>query len=81
MALVSKAWGTELQLTATRLPTQGQFTLWVLDDSGHAVQVAAWGATPAGAAILTAASAVPTPQIRAVEVRQETGQTIAAATT
>ncbi|MGV1009245.1 MAG: anti-sigma factor family protein [Dermatophilaceae bacterium] len=81
MALVSKAWGTELQLTATKLPTQGHFTLWVVDDAGTAVQVATWGATPAGAAILTAASAVPTPQIRAVEVRADSGQTIAAATT
>ena len=79
MALVSKAWGTELQLTATKLPTQGQFTLWVVDDSGKAVQVATWGATPAGAAILTAASAVPTPQIKAVEVRRDSGETIAAA--
>ncbi len=81
MALVSKAWGTELQLTATKLPTQGKFTLWVVDESGQAVQVATWGATPAGAAILTAASAVPTPQIRTVEVRRDSGETIATAKT
>ncbi len=81
MALVTKAWGTELQVTATKLPTQGRFTLWVVDEAGQAVQVATWGATPAGAAILTAASAVPTPQIRAVEVRKDSGETIATAKT
>ena len=68
-------------MTATKLPTQGRFTLWVVDESGQAVQVATWGATPAGAAILTAASAVPTPQIKSVEVRRDSGETIAAATT
>jgi anti-sigma factor RsiW len=79
--LVSRQWGTQLEVAATSLPTQGQLGLWIVDASGQAVRVATWNAIPAGRATLTAACATPTAEIRVVQVRLDTGQALATATT
>ncbi len=79
--LVPRGWGTQLEVTAAGLPTQGSFVLWVVDDSGRSLQAATWRATSAGRASLTAATATSTGAIRVVEVRADSGQPIATAST
>lgn len=78
LALTAKAWGTQLELVGTALPTSGSMALWVVDDLGRAAQVATWSATPGGQATLTAACATATHRIAAVQVRTGEGTVLAA---
>ena len=81
LALVHKAWGTEMQVAGEQLPRDGLLTLWVTGDSGYTYQVASWQATPAGRATLTAACAMATDEIVQVELRNGTDATLAAVAT
>ncbi len=80
LVLVTKAWGTQLDLVGTSLPTSGAMALWVVDDAGQATQVATWSATPSGQATLTAACATSPQRLRSVQVRTDAGRTLAVAT-
>lgn len=79
LVLVTKAWGTQLDVVGTSLPTTGTMALWVVDDAGQATQVATWSATPSGQATLTAACATSPQRLRSVQVRTDAGDTLAVA--
>lgn len=77
LGLVHKAWGTELTLQAAQLPHEGALSLWVTDRAGHTERVCSWGATPAGRAKITTATALPVPQIASVAVRDAAQRQVA----
>jgi anti-sigma factor RsiW len=79
VTVVSKQWGTQLELQAGQLPTTGTMALWVVESDGHTYQVATWYATPAGRTSLIAACAVRSEEIATVEIRTGRGTRIAAA--
>lgn len=79
VTVVSKQWGTQLELQAGQLPTTGTMALWVVESDGHAYRVATWNATPAGRTSLTAACAVRSEAIATVEIRTGGGARIAEA--
>jgi hypothetical protein len=79
VTVVSKQWGTELQLQAGQLPTSGTMGLWVVESDGEAYRVATWNATPAGRTNLTAACAVRSDSIATVEIRTGGGARLAEA--
>lgn len=67
--LVEKAWGTELDLEAGRLPTQGTLSLWVKDSSGKYDRAASWSATEQGLVKIVGATPTPIRNITTIEVR------------
>ena len=79
VTLVTKQWGTQLELQAGQLPTTGTMALWVVESDGDAYRVATWNATPAGRTNLTAACAVRSDAIATVEIRTGGGARIAEA--
>lgn len=81
VALVTRGWGTEFEIDCEQMPLDGELALWVIDRQGHATSVASWNATSSGYATVTAASAIRSPQVRALEVRTADGRVIATATT
>lgn len=81
LALVAKAWGTEMEVAGEQLPAQGVLTLWVTDTSGYTYQMASWQATPSGRVTLTAACAMDTERIAQVELREGSESTLAAVAT
>ncbi|HET7398204.1 MAG TPA: zf-HC2 domain-containing protein [Intrasporangium sp.] len=81
VAVVTRGWGSQLDVSCEQLPTGGELSLWVRDRSGRATQVASWNATATGYATVTGATAVRPPDIRVLEVRTGTGQVLASAST
>ena len=81
LALVTRGWGTQIDIDCEDMPTQGELALWVVDRSGRAVTAASWHATPGGYSRVTGATALPPSQIRSLEVRTDTGQVLASART
>ena len=79
VAFVPKAWGTEVHLDGSSLPTAGEFALWVRDSTGRVDRIATWRGTDAGRAVLVAACAQQLAELRAVEIRTRAGQVLAAA--
>jgi hypothetical protein len=79
VTVVTKQWGTQLELQAGQLPTSGTMGLWVVESDGHAYRVATWNATPAGRTNLIAACAVRSESIASVEIRTGGGARIAEA--
>lgn len=79
--LVTRGWGTQLDIACSDMPTDGELRLWVVDGSGTARSVASWLATPVGYATVTGATALPPQEIVRVEVRTEGGQVLATART
>ncbi len=79
VALSSRAWGTELQLSCRYGPTQGSgtgapgYALVVHTKDGRTEQVATWRAVPGRWMHLDAATSVPRGQIASVEVRLPDG--------
>jgi len=80
IALVTRGWGTQLDVTGAGLPTSGTLALWVVDGEGHSYQVATWNGTAAGRATLSAACATRPAQIRTIEVRTADGAPLATTT-
>lgn len=81
VALVTRGWGTQLDLDCEDMPTDGQLALWVTDASGTTTNVASWRATKSGYARVTGATALRPNEIRAVEIKTSTGAVVASATT
>ncbi|EWT03372.1 hypothetical protein N865_19015 [Intrasporangium oryzae NRRL B-24470] len=81
IALVTRGWGTQVDIACTNMPTTGQLLLWVVDAQGTARPVASWRATEADYTTVTGATALSPEQISRVEVRTDTGTVIATATT
>lgn len=78
LALVHKAWGTELDLTCRGMPSGGVFTVWVVGSDGTAQQAASWSSTGyASRAVLTGATSFQLASIRTIEIRDAAQQTIA----
>jgi anti-sigma-K factor RskA len=67
--LVSTKWGTELEVTCRNMPESGVITLWIVDTSGKATQVASWSGTSDGTASLSAASWITVADMQKLEVR------------
>lgn len=76
---VSKAWGTEVRVEASGLPSNEEFGLWVVDAVGQSTQVSTWKGTTSGRASLTAASSRELGEIHALEVRTTDGRLLAVA--
>jgi hypothetical protein len=79
--LVTRTWGTQLDLRGSSLPAGQVLYLSVTDRAGHAYDVASWTGTPTGRATLTAACWMKPADIAQVQVRTRAGATIATATT
>ena len=81
IALVTRGWGTQLDIACEDMPTQGELALWVVDRSGRAMTAASWHATPGGYSRVTGATALSPSEIRSLEVRTDTGKVLASART
>jgi hypothetical protein len=81
VALVTRGWGTQLDLDCEDMPTAGQLTLYVIDRQGASTAAASWLGTPTGYSRLTGATALRPDEIRRLEVRDGAGQVLASATT
>jgi hypothetical protein len=79
--LVTRGWGTQLDIACSEMPTDGELLLWVVDGDGTARSVASWLATPVGSATVTGATALRPREIIRVEVRTEGGKVLATART
>lgn len=78
LALVRKAWGTELDLTCRGMPSGGAYTVWVVSAGGGAQQAGSWNSAGySGRAVLTGATSYELSTIRTVEVRDAAQQTVA----
>jgi hypothetical protein len=79
VTVVTKQWGTQLELQAGQLPTTGTMAMWVVEVDGHSYRVATWNAIPGGRTSLTAACAVRSDEIAKVEIRTGGGARLAEA--
>jgi hypothetical protein len=79
--LVTRTWGTQLDLRGSDLPAGQVLYLSVTDREGHAYDVASWTGTPSGRATLSAACWMKSVDIAQVQVRDRAGAAIATATT
>ncbi|WLQ07689.1 anti-sigma factor family protein [Arthrobacter oryzae] len=77
LALMKKAWGTEVSFSGTRLPTQGTLSLWVKGQDGTEDRACSWSATPGGRSRITGATPTQISSISSVELRNEGQQTVA----
>ena len=81
VALVTRGWGTQLDLNCEYMPTDGELLLWVVDRKGEASTAASWRATPTGTSRLTGATALRPNEIERVEIRNANGRVLASART
>lgn len=79
VALVTRDWGTQLDLVGSGLPNTGILYLWVTNDAGRSYPVASWNGTASGRARLTAACWMRPAEIRRLDVRSADGTTVATA--
>lgn len=78
--LVTRAWGTQLDLRGTGLPSGQVMFLAVTDRDGHSYDVASWTGTPSGRTALTAACWMKPGDIAQVQVHTREGTPVATAT-
>lgn len=69
VGLDRRAWGTQVSLTASRLPTSGLLEMWIVDSSGKADRACAWSATGSGTSSITGAVPVDLHAIDRVQIR------------
>ena len=81
VALVTRGWGTQLDLACQDMPKDGELLLYVIDGKGAATPAASWRATPAGYSRLTGATSLRPDEIRRLEIRDGDGEVLASATT
>ena len=81
VALVTRGWGTQLDIDCEDMPKDGELLLWVIDRNGAQSPVASWRATPSGYSRVTGATALRPNEIKKVEVRTSAGRVLAAAQT
>ncbi|MGJ9403162.1 anti-sigma factor family protein [Arthrobacter sp. KK5.5] len=77
IGLERKAWGTELELTATSLPTRGTLSLWVVDHDGAEERAGSWSATETGKSAIVGAVPLQVGRIAEIEVRNDDGRVLA----
>lgn len=68
VVLISKTWGTEVEIDLQDLPADDHFVAWVVSTDGGWEQVAAWGPTPLNGARVTGASSVATSEVESVVI-------------
>jgi hypothetical protein len=78
--LVTRNWGTQLDVRGSSLPTGEVLFLAVTDRDGHQYDVASWTGTASGRTILTAACWMKPGDIVQVQVRTREGTPVATAT-
>jgi hypothetical protein len=81
VALVTRGWGTQVDLDCEDMPTDGTLVLYVIDEGGHGVAAASWRATKSGYSRVTGATALSPSEIRTIEVRTGSGQVVASTQT
>ncbi len=81
IALVTRGWGTQLDIDCEDMPKEGELALWVIDAKGKATTAASWRATVGGYSRVTGATALRPNEIQALEVRTGTGKVLASART
>jgi hypothetical protein len=79
VALEPKPWGSAVLLDLTGLPAEGPFTAVAIGTDGARHEVASWGVTPTGVAVVQGASPLPPDRVSRVEVRASDGQVLLAA--
>ncbi len=72
--LRSRAWGTAIHLDLADLPPREGYIAWVIDNSGKKQQVAVWGPTDSGVAVLDSTSSVSLNNVSIVAVTDLEGQ-------
>ncbi len=81
ISLVTRGWGTQLDVSCADLPSDGTLLLWVVDRAGNGSAAATWLATPSGSARVTGATALRPDQIQLLELRTGSGRVLATART
>ena len=81
VALVTRGWGTQLDIDCEDMPKNGELLLYVIDGNGKAMTAASWRATATGYSKVTGATFLSPDQIKAIEVRTGTGTVVASART
>jgi len=79
--LVTRGWGTQLDLACSNMPVGEEITLYVIDAAGRESPAGSWLGTRSGYATVTGATALRPEQIRSIEVRTADGTLIAAVRT
>ncbi len=72
--LESRAWGTAVHLDLADLPDREGYIAWVIDSSGNKQQIAVWGPTNGGVAVLDSTSSVKLDDVSVVAVTGLDGQ-------
>jgi anti-sigma factor RsiW len=63
VSVSARAWGTEITLAITGLPTRESYQLWAVGTDGEWTNAATWSPTPTGVVRLTGASRTPTDRL------------------
>lgn len=79
--LVTRGWGTQLDVRGSGLPTTGVLLLSVTNAQGYTYDVASWSGTPSGRTTLTAPCWMKPADIKALQVHTRDGATLATVTT
>jgi hypothetical protein len=79
--LVTRGWGTQLELACSDMPIGEEIVVYVVDDSGRELAAGSWLGTRSGYATVTGATALRPEQIRSIEVRTASGEVLATART
>ncbi len=79
--LVTRAWGTQLDLRGSGLPTSGVLLLSVTNGAGYTYDIASWSGTPSGRTTLTAPCWMKPADITALRVHTREGATLATVST
>ena len=81
VALVTRGWGTQLDIDCEDMPPDGELLLWVIGRDGKESTAASWRATTSGYSRVTGATFLRPSEIQALEVRTSTGRVLASART
>ncbi|MEO8828722.1 zf-HC2 domain-containing protein [Lapillicoccus sp.] len=79
--LVTRAWGTQLDLRGSGLPTSGVLLLSVTNGAGYTYDIASWSGTPSGRTTLTAPCWMKPDDITELRVHTREGATLATVST
>lgn len=73
-------WGTTVEIRVAELPDRPSYVIWTVAADGHRERAGTWGPTPDGDARVRGASAIHRAQLVRVEVTDEAGAALLAAT-
>lgn len=81
IALVTRGWGTQVDLDCKDMPVGVDLVLYVVDAEGKATPVASWKGTKSGYSRITGATSLQPTEIRRLDVRTASGDVLASART